>query len=353
MTVLAQLHQAHRTGVLIMTFLASSTKRENLEYSKSIESGPNVFYWGSRFYGTSIDNTKLMLIRVNVINANHVPNILNISNLNSQDPITHSNIEKIFILDSIEYFNMIFIKPLFLCFSGNVDPQTLLNKLHPRINIYFMYPVIKNKNFILRGSRCHGILMENREYETTLYPARSGYRLDARIAKAAKNNRSDVHWLIDCPFFSHIRINNDNSNSNNSNSNNSYSNNSYSNNIFFSNASDSIENYVYVDSSLCEKVIYFIFKCQMKSGAYSDTPFLVVTAALLQSIILIAIGQQWSLFNRFKLNRTTYYQEHRPASAKTNEDHNFYNNAFVKSKINYYTILQYNNALVKSYRYIN
>jgi len=28
----------------------------------------------------------------------------------------------------------------------------------------------------------------------------------------------------------------------------------------------------------------------MKSGAYSDTPFLVVTAALLQSIILVAIG---------------------------------------------------------------
>jgi len=38
----------------------------------------------------------------------------------------------------------------------------------------------------------------------------------------------------------------------------------------------------------------------MKSGAYSDIPFLVVTAALLQSIILIAIGQQWSLFNKFK-----------------------------------------------------
>ncbi|KAG4081837.1 hypothetical protein H8356DRAFT_1392175 [Neocallimastix lanati (nom. inval.)] len=32
---------------------------------------------------------------------------------------------------------------------------------------------------------------------------------------------------------------------------------------------------------------------------------LVVTAALLQSIIPIAIGQQWSLFNRFKSNRTT------------------------------------------------
>ena len=27
-----------------------------------------------------------------------------------------------------------------------------------------------------------------------------------------------------------------------------------------------------------------LLKCQMKSGAYSDTPFLVVTAALLQSI---------------------------------------------------------------------
>jgi len=46
-----------------------------------------------------------------------------------------------------------------------------------------------------------------------------------------------------------------------------------------------------------------LFKCQMKSGAYSDTPLLVVTAALLQSIIPIAIGQQWSLFNRFKSNR--------------------------------------------------
>jgi len=43
----------------------------------------------------------------------------------------------------------------------------------------------------------------------------------------------------------------------------------------------------------------------MKSGAYSDTPFLVVTAALLQTIIPNANGQQWSLFNRFKSNRTT------------------------------------------------
>jgi len=108
-----------------------------------------------------------------------------------------------------------------------------------------------------------------------------------------------------------VNSNNDNSNSNNSNNSNSNnSNNSYGN------ISNSIENNVYVDSSVCEKVFNFLlggrsinnrtrewknlFKCQMKSGAYSDTPFLVVTAALLQSIIPIAIGQQWSLFNRFK-----------------------------------------------------
>ncbi|KAG4093512.1 hypothetical protein H8356DRAFT_1354440 [Neocallimastix lanati (nom. inval.)] len=58
---------------------------------------------------------------------------------------------------------------------------------------------------------------------------------------------------------------------------------------------------------------------------------LVVTAALLQSIIPIAIGQQWSLFNRFKSNRTTTTKSVnaeetvRQASraSATNEDHNF------------------------------
>ena len=103
---------------------------------------------------------------------------------------------------------------------------------------------------------------------------------------------------------------------------------------------------MYVDSSVCEKVFNFLlggrsiynstrdwkdlFKCQMKSGAYSDTPFLVVTAALLQSIIPIAIGQQYSLFNRFKSNRTTTKNVNaeetvRQASraSATNEDHNF------------------------------
>ena len=53
-----------------------------------------------------------------------------------------------------------------------------------------------------------------------LLRARSVYRLDARIAKAAKiidqmcpnfclccksNKQWIRHWVIDCPFFSHIR----------------------------------------------------------------------------------------------------------------------------------------------------
>ena len=107
---------------------------------------------------------------------------------------------------------------------------------------------------------------------------------------------------------------------------------------------------MYVDSSVCKKVLNFllggrsinnstrewkdIFKCQMKSGAYSDTPILVVTAALLQSIIPIAIGQQWSLFNRFKSNRTTTTKSVNAEETEetvrqanrfsaTNEDHNF------------------------------
>ena len=62
-----------------------------------------------------------------------------------------------------------------------------------------------------------------------------------------------------------VNSNNDNSNSNNSNSSNSYSNNNYSNNNYnnisnsiFSNVSNSIENDVYVDSSMCEKVLNFL-----------------------------------------------------------------------------------------------
>ena len=104
---------------------------------------------------------------------------------------------------------------------------------------------------------------------------------------------------------------------------------------------------MYVDSSVYEKVFNFLlggrsinnstrewkdlFMCQMKSGAYSDTPFLVVTEALLQSIIPIAVGQQWSLFNRFKSNRTTTTKSVNAEetvrwasrASATNEDQNF------------------------------
>ena len=130
--------------------------------------------------------------------------------------------------------------------------------------------------------------------------ARSGNRLNARIAKGAKiidqmclnfcpccksNKQWIRHWFIDCPFFNHIpsKVNdkilflynafnrgnltndivnstNDNRNSNNSNNNNSNSNNSYSNisNSIISNFSNSIENNVYVDSSVCKKVFNFL-----------------------------------------------------------------------------------------------
>ena len=168
-----------------------------------------------------------------------------------------------------------------------------------------------------------------------LLKARNGYRLDARIAKAAKiidqvcpnfcpyckNNKQWItHWLIDCPFFNHIRSkvndkilflhnvfnrgnltidnvnsnidnsnsnsNNSNSNSNNSNSNNSNSNSNNSNsnirNSIISNVSNSIENNVYADSIMCMKKVFNfllggrsinnstgewkdLFKCQMKS----------------------------------------------------------------------------------------
>jgi len=109
-----------------------------------------------------------------------------------------------------------------------------------------------------------------------------GYRLDARIAKATKiidqlcpnfwpccksNKQWIRHWLIDCPFFNHIRSkvndkilflynafnrgnltndivnsNNDNRNSNNSNSNNSNSNNSNSNNSNSNNSNSNNSN---------------------------------------------------------------------------------------------------------------
>jgi len=103
---------------------------------------------------------------------------------------------------------------------------------------------------------------------------RSGYRLDARITKAAKiivqvclnfcpccksNKQWIKHWLIDCPFFNHFRskvnnkilflyntfnrgnLTNDNVNSNSNDSNNSYNN---IRNSIINNVSNSIKNNV-------------------------------------------------------------------------------------------------------------
>jgi len=68
--------------------------------------------------------------------------------------------------------------------------------------------------------------------------------------------------------------------------------------------------------------------CQIKSGNSSDTPFLVITAALLNYIIPIATGWQRFLFNKYKTNPTksvnaeiTVRQANRASS--TNGDHNF------------------------------
>jgi len=44
-------------------------------------------------------------------------------------------------------------------------------------------------------------------------------------------------------------------------------------------------------------------KCQTKTGALSDTPFLTVTATLLNNIIPITIGRQRLLLSRFKNNK--------------------------------------------------
>jgi len=45
------------------------------------------------------------------------------------------------------------------------------------------------------------------------------------------------------------------------------------------------------------------YNCQIKPG-YSETPFLVVAAAILNKIIPIALNQQWALFSRFSLKTT-------------------------------------------------
>jgi len=94
-----------------------------------------------------------------------------------------------------------------------------------------------------------------------------------------------------------------------------------SNNSIVNNSDNSlINNIVYNNSSVLNNVFIFhlggrphnfnlrewkdLCNCQIKSGNSSDTPFLVVTADLLNYIISIASGRQRSLFNKYKTNHT-------------------------------------------------
>jgi len=117
-----------------------------------------------------------------------------------------------------------------------------------------------------------------------------------------------------------IDIVNSNNSNNNSNSNNSYNNIS---NSIISNFNNSIENNVYVDSSVCvwkKCLISFLgeevlITVQGNGRIYLSVRWNQVLILILHSwwllrlffnrLYLIAIGQQWSLFNRFKSNRTT------------------------------------------------
>jgi len=95
-----------------------------------------------------------------------------------------------------------------------------------------------------------------------------------------------------------------------------------SDNILDSNFIDNnnlVNNIVYNNSSVCKEVFKFVlggrtlnenhntrewikfYNCQIKHGDYSETPFLVATATILNKIMPIALSQQWALFGRFFL----------------------------------------------------
>ncbi|ORX85591.1 hypothetical protein BCR32DRAFT_276141 [Anaeromyces robustus] len=167
--------------------------------------------------------------------------------------------------------------------------------------------------------------------------ARCGYKIDARVAKAAKmiNNscpnccsccfhcesyqRID-HWFINCFLFKNLlRTSNNPSVDNRINnivkgyksSNNSISNidilgskkivNRYRIYIFLIGGrdygfSDRINNSPYKKEWEC------LFKCQTESGTYSKSPFLLRSAALLNDIMPVVCKRQHILFNKFKTN---------------------------------------------------
>jgi len=110
---------------------------------------------------------------------------------------------------------------------------------------------------------------------------------------------------------------NSNSNLNNSNTDSIY--NSTRNSSLIEN--NVLENNMYNDnSSVCEKVFKFLlggrsinstrewkefYEGQTKPNSQRDITFLTVAATSLNKIIPIAIGQQWTLFNRYNFKNTT------------------------------------------------
>ncbi|KAG4104954.1 hypothetical protein H8356DRAFT_1337674 [Neocallimastix lanati (nom. inval.)] len=95
-----------------------------------------------------------------------------------------------------------------------------------------------------------------------------------------------------------------------------------------------------------------LFKCQMKSGVYSDTPFLVVTVALLQSIIPIVIGQQWSLFNRQANRASATNEDNNFNSTETCRHENSWRNMYILLKKYQLTVRSFSNVLKNFGQYV-
>jgi len=70
------------------------------------------------------------------------------------------------------------------------------------------------------------------------------------------------------------------------------------------------------------------YNCQIKPGDYSEAPFLVATAAILNKIMPIALSQEWALFGRFSLKTAKSVNAEKTVrqvgrTSTTVEDHNF------------------------------
>ncbi|OUM70059.1 hypothetical protein PIROE2DRAFT_2019 [Piromyces sp. E2] len=149
---------------------------------------------------------------------------------------------------------------------------------------------------------------------------RHGYKLDSSVARAIKIANKN------CPkFYPCCKKNIGNDNENDLNNSIHLEENSEPNIIQITllvsvqvNYSV-INNSVYNNSSMFSKIFNFLsrkrnnnntkewkelYKCQTNVGLFSDIPFLLVTATLLNNIISIAIGRQRPLFDKFKPDNT-------------------------------------------------